>query len=167
MRLWRRREIRLLALDVLAGCAAAPRSPAQARLDACLARADRNVIQQAQIEPGNRFSYTYHDTGGSGPEHIFGRGITQDPGAPPTGECDQFADAGRGIQQKDGRRTRGGYHETPKAGPMAWATLNPVACSVTAEGNSRGSTSSGTRASQAGALSAPPTPSRKVSARRG
>ncbi len=68
MRLWRRREIRLLALDVLAGCAAAPRSPAQARLDACLARADRNVIQQAQIEPGNRFSYTYHDTGGSGPE---------------------------------------------------------------------------------------------------
>jgi len=45
-----------------------PRSPEQARLDACLAKADRNSIESAQVEPGNRFSYRYADGGGSGAE---------------------------------------------------------------------------------------------------
>jgi hypothetical protein len=37
-----------LAVLLLAACAAAPRSPEQARLDACLAKADRNIITSAQ-----------------------------------------------------------------------------------------------------------------------
>ena len=53
---------------LLSACATAPRTPEQARLDACLAKADRNVIVSAQVEPGNRFSYRYMDGGGSGPE---------------------------------------------------------------------------------------------------
>ena len=36
--------------------------------DACLAKADRNIIESAQVEPGNRFSYRYADGGGSGAE---------------------------------------------------------------------------------------------------
>jgi hypothetical protein len=37
-----------LAVLLLAACAAAPRSPEQARLDACLAKADWNIITSAQ-----------------------------------------------------------------------------------------------------------------------
>jgi hypothetical protein len=58
----------LLPIVALAACATAPPSPQQARLDACLKQADRNVIPSAQLEPNNRFSYVYHDTGGSGAE---------------------------------------------------------------------------------------------------
>ena len=61
-----RRHALIATLLLLAGCAAAPRSPEQARLDACLAKADRNIIESAQVEPGNRFSYRYADGGGSG-----------------------------------------------------------------------------------------------------
>ena len=54
--------------SALAACATAPRSPQQARLDECLAKADRNIIFSAQVEPGDRFSYQYRDGGGSGLE---------------------------------------------------------------------------------------------------
>src|SRR5690349_11267723 len=49
------------------------------------------------------------------------------------------------------------------AGPTARARLNPALLSATATGRSRRPTSSGTMACQAGALSADPRPSRKVS----
>jgi outer membrane biogenesis lipoprotein LolB len=57
-----------LAALLLAGCATAPRSPAQAHLNACLRQADRDVLTEAQLEPNGRFSYRYFDAGGSGPE---------------------------------------------------------------------------------------------------
>ncbi len=53
---------------LLPACATTPTSPEEARLNACLAKADRNVIVSARVEPGNRFSYRYKDSGGSGPE---------------------------------------------------------------------------------------------------
>jgi hypothetical protein len=64
----RRQFAALLFLLTLPACATAPRSPEQARLDACLTQADRRVIASAQLEPGNRFSYVYKDSGTAGPE---------------------------------------------------------------------------------------------------
>jgi len=50
------RALGLMAAGLLlASCATAPRSPEQARLDACLAKVDRDVITYARVEPGNRF----------------------------------------------------------------------------------------------------------------
>jgi hypothetical protein len=54
----------LLSLP-LAACATGPRSPEQQRLDACLAKADRNIIISAQVEPGNRYSGQFLDSGGN------------------------------------------------------------------------------------------------------
>jgi hypothetical protein len=53
---------------LFAACATAPPSPRQVKLDACLKQADRNIITSAKLEPNNRFSYTYRDTGGTGVE---------------------------------------------------------------------------------------------------